>query len=1420
MTDSNFNNKQPIRGFKKVKGLFSDVEANFLDPINDNIYKQTESFLDWDIDVDLEKSLNNFYTRGDEGTYKDIKGDPYKQAAGLGIEVGSGVLTDQLTVGLLAGGPVGIGAYGVINFGSGFGSSILAQKTRGEDNINYGEAISAGLIQMIPFGSTAKIGKGGLKRAALQGASTAVADRQIQKLINEQELLSPTEFATSATLGAGLGLTFKGAIEGLESLSKKFAGKTAQEINNTITKEEKIQVDEIVKQASESKKILNQQPNNIEANETTKPKRVFQLPKSLQRMKPRYGLASIQFESELDQVAYIIRSGKTKSKAEDRIVAALEAQGFSKAEIKAHGVKVHQKVKDMVTEMTGSAKASPDNTSGLILKIPADAKYFGESVSTVAKKKKQDLGDKSKTPQQYTNKGVKGTFQEGIDQTIREMKDNNVFEGRKSQLKTKLGALNLYDDRVIDLKNSKRIRAMAEEYIKFYGERPPDELAFALAQNVVLASDGVVNANTKYVNALNSKDFKLIEQAADELNDALEKVEDWLTMDIKAVRTPFGRVGKTLQAKPDSGIAGKTPEEVMDMTPAQKREATEQVGESTLDFNEALREKRDFRALLKQRIQEAKESGDLDDLYRLANRIERTDGKVEQIVAMKKVDGFSSALDKIVRGVNEVGINALLSAPTTQEVNFISGVAQSYLAALKLALGSNNLKELEGAKKHLFALNSNLNFGLKAWKKSWDMEDNFVNIGNYKGDTGQRFMISSDGDNLASRFVDGTGKFIRLPMRLMTSTDALIQAPNIIAAATFESFNEGLRLGKQGDELDKFIKGHVDSILQYYAENGKVPLGSGSEDIVDTGLTEKILKQAQDFGKTITFTQDIRTEDYFGKGASALNKFANKHPLARFYFSFTKAPTNILKSNARLLPIINQPMVIDTGKGFTNLNRLNHVLLPEIRNDLLSADPIIAQQTRGEIRLGMGLAMLIGATAMDYRRKLRDEEFVPPIILTGGGPDFKKPEGAAMWKAMWKNGWRPYSKGTLQYDEDGEPLFGDDGEPVYVYETYENIPEPMAGYLRLMVDFINASGVIGDKPYDDFTIGWIGAVGRNIFNRSFTAQINELLNIFQAVPKVGEGDQSQVDSPTNYRLKKFSEYVGRTLTGRGLGAVQVGSKTIPIPIPYSNLGARLKQTPADVLKIMGFSNEEVQLLQQRVDTKVREGDAINQELSISDPDFNKHSMYQRALKDIINQSQEKFMGINYDLPFMYEHITNEPVLYPQKKGLDLFSLSRHSKSKNYKIYKAQKIIGRLLPEPKEIITGTITGGRKNVAPIKLNTGDYNKLKEVINTVKLDRDGFGEKTILESMNEFLESRDYISREKIIEENGLNSDFGRVAAQEIYLELAQINRDYIRYGENLYFESRGQNELQQRIDKKNKIKIDYINALEKQLNQLSN
>ena len=85
-----------------------------------------------------------------------------------------------------------------------------------------------------------------------------------------------------------------------------------------------------------------------------------------------------------------------------------------------------------------------------------------------------------------------------------------------------------------------------------------------------------------------------------------------------------------------------------------------------------------------------------------------------------------------------------------------------------------------------------------------------------------------------------------------------------------------------------------------------------------------------------------------------------------------------------------------------------------------------------------------------------------------------------------------------------------------------------------------------------------------------------------------------------------------------------------------------------------------------------------------------------------------------------------------------------------------------------------------------------------------------------MNNYLESPAYTSRAGIVEEYGLTNSLGKKAAQEIYLDLADINRSFIKHGENLYFDSRGQNELQQRIDKKNKIKSDYFNALEKALN----
>jgi len=992
-------------------------------------------------------------------------------------------------------------------------------------------------------------------------------------------------------------------------------------------------------------------------------------------------------------------------------------------------------------------------------------------------KKKQDLGDPTKNPQQYTNKGLKPRQLEMVENTIKILKDKNVFTGSKAQSETKLNALGMFDKRVIDLSNSKKIK----EYVRLYSDLhdlvPEDELTYALAQTVVLAADGVVDKNIKFVNGLNSKNFDQIQEGIDEVSDALLKVEEWLAMGIP-LRTKTARTMKTMQMKPESGIAGKTVDEVMGMTPAQKNLAGQEA-DVTLNLDEQLLQKEDFRLNLQKEFDKAKETGDFSELYKLANVINQTEGKVETITALVKTQTLGKIFDKSVRVFNEVGINALLSAPTTNEVNLFSGVLQSYLTSLKLALGARNADELEAVTRHFVALHSNFNFARKAWKKSWDMEDNFINMGNVKAETGaQRYVISSDGTSFPMRRIDDTGKFIRLPSRLMTATDALVQAPNLIASATFEAFMEGRKRNLTGDKLNQYVKGHTDAILEYYAENGK----NVFKDPKTKAVFDRILNRSQEFAKRITFTNDIRTEDIFGKGAAAVNKMANKYPLARTYFSFTRAPTNILKSNLRMVPGLANPVMI---KG-QNVNLLNEVVLPELRNDLLSLDPVVAQQARGEVNMATGLGLTIAGLAYKYKMKHEDDEYVPPKILTGGGPDWTTKEGKAMWKSMYKNGWRPYSEGKLQYEKDGSPLFKN-GEPVYVYKTYENLAEPISGFIGLMVDFVNSSGFIDGKPYDDFTVNWIGAVARNIFNKSYTTQINEAIELIASAPSLVDDEGNAV---SNYKTKRFSEYVGKQFAARA--------------IPYSNLGTRLKRTPADILEMMGYSSKEIEALKAKRDTRVRAGDLIDQDLEISDPRYNETmQIIERLRRDFTNNVQEKIPGYGGGLPFQVEHITNEKILYPQKEGLDLLSLQRHSKSKNHKIWQATKLIGRILPEPKDIITGSAS--KKDFEPVKLNTTQYNKLREVINTHIPRGKRYGDKNLLEAMNSYLEEEHYEINKGYIEELGLRD--GKIAADAIYLELSRINNYYINSGENLYIESQGRKEIKERFEKKDKIKKDY-------------
>ena len=268
MTDSNLISKEENTVPAGAFGIGSKATDDFTEQ-----YKDTESFLDWDQTVNKEDAINNSYFANESFKYVDEDTDNnnniLRETAGLGVEVGAGIGTDFLTAPLLASpDPFTKAAYFTINFGSGFGSNVAAQKTRGETDIDYGEAIRAGLIQMIPFGSTGKGFKGFLG-AGIQGASTATGETTLRTLMDEKRLPTLEEVGTSATIGTTFGVGFKGSLEGLDKIFTKYSGKSADEINKIITPTEINQINKVVKQANDFN------TTGIDAAQSTKVDNIF-----------------------------------------------------------------------------------------------------------------------------------------------------------------------------------------------------------------------------------------------------------------------------------------------------------------------------------------------------------------------------------------------------------------------------------------------------------------------------------------------------------------------------------------------------------------------------------------------------------------------------------------------------------------------------------------------------------------------------------------------------------------------------------------------------------------------------------------------------------------------------------------------------------------------------------------------------------------------------------------------------------------------------------------------------------------------------------------------------------------------------------------------------------------------------------------
>ena len=446
--------------------------------------------------------------------------------------------------------------------------------------------------------------------------------------------------------------------------------------------------------------------------------------------------------------------------------------------------------------------------------------------------------------------------------------------------------------------------------------------------------------------------------------------------------------------------------------------------------------------------------------------------------------------------------------------------------------------------------------------------------------------------------------------------------------------------------------------------------------------------------------------------------------------------------------------------------------------DLNSPDPYVRQQANGQIRMGAILGTLMLFLTNKQFEDVDDE--YKPKFLTGGGPNFYTKEGAAQWISMYKNGWRPYSVAVLQYDENGDPLLRN-GKPVYIYKSLEFIPDPLASLIRTWLDFAEMQPFLPDEGEGvaEYVGTWAAFVGRNMFGKTYTSQISELLKFIQ----IGGGISEQgIDEGLKYQDRKFLDYIGRQISAN---------------FPYSSLFKRLARIPAAIKETMGFTEEDAKALFNSTgdptqlrkfikrDSKTYSGDGANESLPYSDEDFNKANFVIQALENTLDKMFKEIVPLNVGgkLPSQVEHITNNVITYPRKEGgLFQFIYNRPiGESQNFLVLDVQAEIGKMLPPPPDIIRGSVLPNLRSAdfIPKKLDRNEYNDLKKITNVIELKYKG-KDMNIKEAINAEINTPYIQSLRSTIKNNGLQSEEGQKAAELIFQSLSKVNTKYIKAG----------------------------------------
>ena len=344
----------------------------------------------------------------------------------------------------------------------------------------------------------------------------------------------------------------------------------------------------------------------------------------------------------------------------------------------------------------------------------------------------------------------------------------------------------------------------------------------------------------------------------------------------------------------------------------------------------------------------------IDKLSRIGNDQFKV---IQFIKSLGKLVGIGKG-GKIINGLNEAFVNAILSNPKTHLINMISNTFQATITPLEMILGGalrlDSVSVREGVDTYV---------GLSRY---WADSLRYANMSLKSGDNFLDDVTKIDMDyQKAIPTVIGDG--IRLPSRFLGAEDEFFKQLNFRAKAYARSMQLARLEAKNGqikqtDIPDRMAKIFDDAVID------------GRATDTQTG------KYALDYAQTNTFTKklDEQIKGYDGQKftrsalGSKVQDAVNALPILRQFVPFIRTPVNIMREVWKRTPAFN-------------------LLHKEFRTKLTSGNPSERAEAMGQFALGT--AMYYGAYELAKAGK-----------ITGGGS--KDP---FIRKQHIATGWKPYS---------------------------------------------------------------------------------------------------------------------------------------------------------------------------------------------------------------------------------------------------------------------------------------------------------------------------------------------------------------------------------------------------------------------------